>query len=41
MAIFKAPDIHELDTFISVLPQTLMIEGGNYHDSLEDLYILQ
>ena len=41
IAIFKAPYIHEHDTFISVLPQPLMIEGGNCHDSLEDLYILQ
>ena len=38
---FKAPHIHERDTFILVLPQTLMIEGGKHHDSLEELFTLQ
>ena len=38
---FKAPYIHERDTFILVLPQTLMIEGGKHHDSLEELFTVQ
>ena len=38
---FKAPYIHERDTLILVLQQTLMIEGGKYHDSLEELFTLQ
>ena len=39
--IFKAPYIHECDTFILVLPQSLMIKGGKYHDLLEELFTLQ
>ena len=31
----------KFDTFILVLPQTLMIEGGTYHYSLEELCTLQ
>ena len=39
--IFKAPYIHERYTFISVLPQSLLIEGGKHHDSIEELFTLQ
>ena len=37
---FKAPYIHGRDTFILVIPQTLMIEGGKHHGSLEELFTL-
>ncbi|CAH3193883.1 unnamed protein product, partial [Porites evermanni] len=40
VGVTTAPYIHERDTFILVLPQTLMIEGGKHHDSLEELFTL-
>ena len=39
--ICKAPYIHERGTYILVLPQTLMIGGRKYYDSLEELFTLQ